>query len=86
MRVLVKRVLMGVVCLVGGLIVGGAICEAIVRQQVSQQYPAQGKMVDIGGRRIQLDCRGMGSPTVVLGVGLGNGVAENRYEKFGLQN
>lgn len=30
-----------------------------------------GKMVDIGGRKIQIDCRGMGKPTVVLESGLG---------------
>ena len=72
MKVLVRRVLIGLGCLVTGLMVGGLICETIVRQQVSQRYPALGKMVDIGGRRIQLDCRGMGSPTVVLEAGLGN--------------
>jgi pimeloyl-ACP methyl ester carboxylesterase len=68
MRVLAKRILIGL----GSLVTVLAIGEAIVRQQVSQQYPALGKMVDIGGRRIQLDCRGMGSPTVVLEAGLGN--------------
>lgn len=72
MRVLAKRILIGLGSLVTVLVIGGSIIEAIVRQQVSQQYPAPGKMVDIGGRRIQLDCRGMGSPTVVLEAGLGN--------------
>ena len=71
MRVLVRRVLIGLGCLAGGLMVGGLICETVVRQQVSQLYPAMGKMVDVGGRRIQLDCRGTGSPTVVLEAGLG---------------
>ena len=64
--------MIGLGCLVTGLIVSGLICETIVRQQISQQYPAMGKMVDIGGRRIQLDCRGTGSPTVMLEAGLGN--------------
>ncbi len=60
MRVLVRRIGIGLGCLVTGLVVGGLICETIVRQQIPQQYPAIGKMVDIGGRRIQLDCRVMG--------------------------
>ena len=72
MRVFVKRIVIGLGCLGTGLIVSGLICETIVRQRVSQQYPAMGKMVDIGGRRTQLDCRGTGSPTVVLEAGLGN--------------
>lgn len=31
-----------------------------------------GKLVDIGGRSLQIDCRGTGSPTVVFEAGLGN--------------
>jgi len=33
-------------------------------------FPLQGKLVDIGGRRIQLDCRGTGSPIVIFESGL----------------
>ena len=38
-------------------------------------YDAQGELVDIGGRRLYLDCRGAGAPTVVLENGLGSGAA-----------
>ena len=42
-----------------------------MRARVARQYPVAGRLVDIGGgRRIQLDCRGSGSPTVVLESGL----------------
>jgi len=34
-------------------------------------YVAQGQRVDIGGRSLYLDCRGAGSPTVILESGLG---------------
>jgi pimeloyl-ACP methyl ester carboxylesterase len=34
-------------------------------------FPPPGKLVDIGGRKIQIDCRGRGKPTVVLESGLG---------------
>jgi pimeloyl-ACP methyl ester carboxylesterase len=34
-------------------------------------YPAPGTSYDVGGHRLYLDCRGQGSPTVVLDNGLG---------------
>ena len=36
-------------------------------------YVPLGERVDIGGRSIYLDCRGQGSPTVVLDAGMGSG-------------
>ena len=39
-------------------------------------YDARGHQVDIGGHSVYLDCRGTGSPTVVLEAGAGGG-AEN---------
>lgn len=48
----------------------GAVWEQVQRRDVAGAYPAPGRMVDIGGRRIQIDCRGSGSPTVVLETGL----------------
>jgi pimeloyl-ACP methyl ester carboxylesterase len=41
-----------------------------MRWQASRQYPVSGKLVNIGRRKIQIDCRGKGSPTVVLESGL----------------
>jgi pimeloyl-ACP methyl ester carboxylesterase len=43
-----------------------------MRARAPRKYPAAGRLVDIGGRHIQLDCRGSGSPTVVLESGLDN--------------
>lgn len=48
----------------------GIIYEKSGRRQAAQAYPPPGKLVDVGGRRIQLDCRGTGSPTVVFESGL----------------
>jgi pimeloyl-ACP methyl ester carboxylesterase len=67
-----KQIAIGVGSLIALLIVAGAIFEAVMRQQAAQKYPAPGKLVDIGDRKIQLDCRGSGSPTVVLESGLDN--------------
>lgn len=40
---------------------------------LSPPYVAQGRLVDIGGRSLYLDCRGKGRPTVVLEAGMGDG-------------
>lgn len=48
----------------------GVIYEMTSRSRAAREFPPQGKLVDIGGRRMQLDCRGSGSPTVVFESGL----------------
>jgi pimeloyl-ACP methyl ester carboxylesterase len=54
--------------LAAGLI--GASVEATLRARASRTFPVPGRLVDVGGRRLQLDCRGAGAPTVVLESGL----------------
>jgi pimeloyl-ACP methyl ester carboxylesterase len=49
----------------------GAGYEWNGRRVAARDFPPRGRLVDIGGRRIQLDCRGAGSPTVVFESGLG---------------
>jgi pimeloyl-ACP methyl ester carboxylesterase len=66
----IKRILLGIGCLIGLAVLAGVGFETFMRWQASRQYPVVGKLVDIGGRKIQLDCRGKGSPTVVLESGL----------------
>ena len=65
-----KRIAITLVSLLGLAILVGAVAERVIRARVARQYPALGQLVDIGGRRIQIDCRGAGSPTVVLESGL----------------
>ncbi len=50
--------------------VAGAIYEQIGRQQTARDFPPPGQLIDIGGRRLHIDCRGSGSPTVVFESGL----------------
>jgi pimeloyl-ACP methyl ester carboxylesterase len=49
--------------------IGAAAVEHHARARTLAQYPPQGRLVDIGGRRIQLDCRGTGAPVVVFEAG-----------------
>jgi hypothetical protein len=45
--------------------------DLLVPTSAQESKPqAPGKMVDIGGYQLYLDCRGKGSPTVVLDSGL----------------
>lgn len=44
-------------------------CETFFAAEAVRAHPAEGKLVDIGGRRIQIDCQGEGGPTVVFQSG-----------------
>ena len=68
-----KRIFLGLLALVILLTAVGAIYEALGRKSAREKYPPRGKMVDIGGRQMHIDCRGTGSPTVILEAGLGTG-------------
>jgi pimeloyl-ACP methyl ester carboxylesterase len=69
-----KRWLKRIALAIGGLIVAailvGAGYEQIMRWRATREYPAQGRLVDIGGRHMQIDCRGSGTPVVVFEAGL----------------
>jgi pimeloyl-ACP methyl ester carboxylesterase len=45
----------------------------LARRSMAAPYARAGVRVDIGGRSIYLDCRGQGSPTIVLEAGMGSG-------------
>ena len=45
----------------------------LARHRLPPPYVAQGTLVDIGGRSLYLDCRGRGTPTVILESGMGDG-------------
>ncbi len=70
MKKFLKRATVTLVGLLAILLAIGAVWEQIERRRVAAAYPAPGRLVDIGGRRIQIECRGTGSPTVVFETGL----------------
>jgi pimeloyl-ACP methyl ester carboxylesterase len=49
----------------------GAAYEMIAGASDSATYPPTGRLVDVGGYRLHLDCYGEGSPAVVMDAGLG---------------
>lgn len=48
----------------------GTIWEFMARSKAARAFPPPGRLVDIGGRLIHLDCRGTGAPVVVFEAGL----------------
>ncbi len=73
-----RKVLRGVVrglgvgcALIAGLALAGAGYEAIAAGGDAQAYPPPGRLIDVGGYQLHLQCVGTGSPTVVLDAGLG---------------
>lgn len=45
----------------------------LARHRLPAPYVPAGRLVDIGGRSLYLDCRGEGSPTILLESGMGDG-------------
>lgn len=52
------------------LLAAGMLWEQCARVQAHVRTPFSGRLVDIGGRRLHLDCRGHGTPTLLLEAGL----------------
>jgi len=73
MKKWVKRIALGLATVVAFAILVGAGYETAGRHNAARNFPPPGKLVDIGGRRIQIDCRGTGTPTVVFEAGLDMG-------------
>jgi pimeloyl-ACP methyl ester carboxylesterase len=68
-----KRTAVGLAAVGAIALFSGASYEQVMRRHARSAYPVPGTLVDVGGgRRIQIDCRGAGSPTVVLESGLDN--------------
>jgi pimeloyl-ACP methyl ester carboxylesterase len=53
------------------VLAGGIAYEVLGRVEDARRFPVRGRMVDIGGYRLNVDCTGSGTPTVILESGLG---------------
>lgn len=54
---------------VGVVVVLGIVYQFSMTEWDSHRYPRPGKLVDIGGLRLHINCTGAGSPTVILEAG-----------------
>jgi len=66
-----RKALFVIAIFVLALLTGGMTYEVIGRISDSHKYPVRGRMVDVGGYRLNINCTGVGSPTVILESGLG---------------
>ena len=54
------------------ILVAGLVFQWSATRLDERRYPMPGVMVEVHGHRMHLDCRGEGSPTVLLDAGLGD--------------
>ena len=66
------RILLASVIVLTILLVAGITSQTKTTAADFQQFPAPGQLVDVGGYRMHIDCRGEGSPTVIVDSGLGD--------------
>ncbi len=70
------KVLLIVGCVLGIIVLAGVAYQLIGNWNDARQSPEPGRLVDVGGYRLKLDCLGKGKPTVVLDSGLGDILSE----------
>jgi pimeloyl-ACP methyl ester carboxylesterase len=56
-----------------GISLAGYAYQTTMDKRDREAYPAPGKFYEVGGLNLHLDCRGEGSPTVILEAGLTSG-------------
>jgi pimeloyl-ACP methyl ester carboxylesterase len=68
----IRRVLLGLLALLVGLALLGAIYQAIATASDQRTYPPPGQLVDVGGYTLHLNVQGQttGQPTVILEAGM----------------
>jgi pimeloyl-ACP methyl ester carboxylesterase len=70
MKKWLRRIALAFATLVVAVVVAGVGYEMLGRWRAARDFPPPGALVEIGGRRLHIDCRGSGSPTIVLVSGL----------------
>jgi pimeloyl-ACP methyl ester carboxylesterase len=66
-----RKAVSAIAILTLAMLTGGMSYEAIGRVSDARRFPVRGQMVDIGGYRLNINCTGVGTPTVILDSGLG---------------
>ena len=67
----IARIAVGAFGLMVIIAAAGAAYEEIASAGDAVAYPPPGRLVDVGGYKLHLDCRGEGSPTIIMDAGLG---------------
>jgi hypothetical protein len=67
-----RIVVVSLCVLVTLLALAGALYQAIATHLDASRFPEYGRLVDVGGHRLMLNCTGVGKPTVILEAGWGD--------------
>jgi len=67
-----RRIAIGLACAAIFLAFAGASYQFISTARDRRAYPVPGKLVDLEGYKMHIDCTGQGSPAVILDSGLGD--------------
>ena len=71
MKRIARMSLFGLFLVVVCLAIIGALYEVIGRWRDTRRFPERGHLVQVGSIRLNIDCSGLGSPTVILESGSG---------------
>lgn len=73
-----RKILLAILTSLLALLVVGAAYQQLGSRMDARRTPEPGRLVDIGGYRLKINCTGSGSPIVVLESGLGDVLSEWR--------
>jgi pimeloyl-ACP methyl ester carboxylesterase len=68
-RLLFWRIFKWLVLSLALIVAGGGIFQFSMTRWEGHRYPAPGKLVDVGGLRLHINCTGAGSPAVIMEAG-----------------
>lgn len=71
-----KNIFKGLAGLIVALLFIGPIYQFTATKLDNSKYPVPGKLIDVGGYRLHLNCTGTGTVPVILDAGLGEGAME----------
>ena len=62
---------LGLICLAAVLLLGGATYQFVSTKIDESTHSAPGRLVDVGGYKLHINCSGNGKATVILDAGMG---------------
>lgn len=71
-----SKVLLTILASLSILAIVGAVYQQVGSRMDARRSPEPGRLVDVGGYRLKINCVGTGSPTVILESGLGDLLSE----------
>jgi pimeloyl-ACP methyl ester carboxylesterase len=70
-----RRIFLGLIISLAAIASAGLIYQAVAQQIDERNFPPPGRLVDVGGYQLPINCIGQGSPTVILDAAGGNSSA-----------